>query len=55
MVGVTSDSPDTASLQGPLHDEHVALGAKFGPFSGWDMPLNYSDGGVVAEHTAARI
>jgi aminomethyltransferase len=38
----------------PLHDAHVALGAKFGPFSGWDMPLNYADGGVVAEHTAAR-
>jgi aminomethyltransferase len=37
-----------------LHDAHVALGAKFGPFSGWDMPLNYADGGVVAEHTAAR-
>jgi aminomethyltransferase len=32
----------------------VALGAKFGPFSGWDMPLNYADGGVVAEHTATR-
>ncbi len=37
-----------------LHDAHVALGAKFGPFSGWDMPLNYAQGGVVAEHTAAR-
>jgi aminomethyltransferase len=53
--GVTaSDSHHTAALQGPLHDAHVALGAKFSTFSGWDMPLHYSDGGVVAEHTAAR-
>jgi aminomethyltransferase len=43
----------TESLRGPLHEAHVALGAKFGPFSGWEMPLNYP-GGVVAEHTAAR-
>jgi aminomethyltransferase len=41
------------SLIGPLHDAHEALGAKFGPFSGWRMPLNYADG-VVAEHTAVR-
>jgi aminomethyltransferase len=46
---------DSATAKhGPLHDAHVALGAKFGPFSGWEMPLNYADGGVVAEHTAAR-
>lgn len=43
----------TEPTRGPLHDAHVALGAKFGPFSGWEMPLNYA-GGVVAEHTAAR-
>jgi aminomethyltransferase len=38
----------------PLHDEHVALGAKFGPFAGWSMPLEYADGGVVVEHRAVR-
>ena len=41
-------------LHSPLHDRHVALGAKFGAFGGWDMPLEYAGGGVVAEHTAVR-
>jgi aminomethyltransferase len=41
------------SLTGPLQDAHEALHAKFGPFSGWRMPINYADG-VVAEHTAVR-
>lgn len=36
----------------PLHDRHVALGAKFSEFGGWLMPLQYS--GVVAEHRAVR-
>ncbi|MFI6825561.1 glycine cleavage system aminomethyltransferase GcvT [Kribbella sp. NPDC050241] len=35
-----------------LHERHVALGAKFAEFGGWEMPLEY--GGVVAEHTAVR-
>ncbi|MGZ0146900.1 glycine cleavage system aminomethyltransferase GcvT [Kribbella sp. WER1] len=36
----------------PLHERHLALGAKFAEFGGWEMPLEYS--GVVAEHTAVR-
>lgn len=24
------------------------------PFSGWEMPISYADGGVLAEHTAVR-
>ncbi len=40
--------------QSPLHDRHVALGAKMAPFAGWEMPLEYSGAGVVAEHTAVR-
>ncbi len=36
----------------PLHDRHVALGAKFSEFGGWEMPLQYS--GVVAEHKRVR-
>ena len=39
--------------QSPLHDRHVALGAKFAEFGGWSMPLEYPSG-VVAEHTAVR-
>jgi aminomethyltransferase len=40
-------------LQSPLHDRHVALGAKFAEFGGWSMPLEYPSG-VVSEHTAVR-
>ena len=43
-----------AALLSPIHDRHVALGAKFGDFGGWSMPLEYAGGGVVAEHTAVR-
>src|SRR4051812_37512870 len=41
-------------LRSPVHDRHVALGAKFAPFSGWEMPLEYAGGGVIKEHTAVR-
>ncbi|MEI6405340.1 MAG: glycine cleavage system aminomethyltransferase GcvT [Actinomycetes bacterium] len=37
----------------PLHAEHISLGAKMGPFGGWDMPIEYT-AGTVAEHTAVR-
>ena len=36
----------------PLHDRHVALGAKFAEFGGWSMPLQYA--GIVSEHKAVR-
>ena len=39
--------------QSPLHDRHVALGAKFAEFGGWSMPLEYPTG-VVKEHTTVR-
>ncbi|GLZ79941.1 aminomethyltransferase [Actinorhabdospora filicis] len=42
------------SRRSPLHDRHVAAGAKFAEFGGWDMPLEYAGGGVIAEHTAVR-
>jgi aminomethyltransferase len=50
-----SDSADDsgATRQSPLHDRHVALGAKFAEFGGWTMPLEYP-AGTVAEHTAVR-
>lgn len=38
----------------PLADRHAALGAKFAGFAGWQMPLEYAAGGVIAEHTAVR-
>ena len=40
--------------RGPLHASHVAVGATLGPFGGWQMPISYPGGGVVAEHTAVR-
>jgi len=45
---------DAVPLLSPLHDRHVALGAKFAPFSGWEMPLEYPGGGVLREHAAVR-
>ena len=36
-----------------LHETHLSLGAKMGPFGGWDMPIEYT-AGTVAEHTAVR-
>lgn len=39
-------------LRTPLHDRHVALGAKLAPFAGWDMPIQYA--GVRDEHRAVR-
>ena len=40
-------------LHSPLHDRHVAAGAKLAEFGGWEMPLEYAGGGVLAEHHAA--
>jgi aminomethyltransferase len=50
--------PDTPAalddlLQSPLHERHVALGAKFAAFGGWSMPIEYSTG-VLQEHRAVR-
>ncbi len=35
-----------------LEQLHEAAGARFAPFAGWHMPLQYQ--GIVAEHTAVR-
>jgi aminomethyltransferase len=36
----------------PLHDRHIALGARMVPFAGWEMPVQYD--GVIQEHRAVR-
>jgi aminomethyltransferase len=52
---MSSPHDDTAPLRtSPLHDRHVALGAKFAEFGGWSMPLEYAGSGVIKEHTAVR-
>ena len=45
-----SEAPDLK--RSPLHDAHVALGARMVPFAGWEMPVQYS--GIVDEHKAVR-
>jgi aminomethyltransferase len=37
----------------PLHDLHVALGAKMVPFAGYEMPVQYA-AGVLREHLHTR-
>ena len=52
---MTENLPDVeteAGRPGPLHDEHVALGAVMTPFAGWSMPLRYTSD--LAEHHAVR-
>jgi aminomethyltransferase len=39
-------------LRTPLHDRHVALGARMVPFAGWEMPVQYE--GVIPEDKAVR-
>ena len=43
---------EVAQRKTPLYDEHVRLGAKMVPFSGWLMPVQYT--GIVTEHQAVR-
>jgi aminomethyltransferase len=46
-------SPGTETLKRtPLHDRHVAAGARLVPFAGWEMPVQYA--GIREEHHAVR-
>lgn len=36
----------------PLHNEHLALGARMVPFAGYEMPVQYA--GIMEEHRAVR-
>ena len=42
------------SRTSPLHERHVAAGAKLADFGGWSMPVEYAGGGVLADHEAVR-
>lgn len=44
---------DDAIRKTPLHALHVELGARMGPFAGFDMPIHYPSG-VLAEHLHTR-
>ncbi len=45
---------DPGLRRSPLHDRHVALGAKLSDFGGWEMPIEYAGAGVMKEHAAVR-
>ena len=49
---IRSMDVETDLKHSPLEKEHVALGAKLGPFGGWLMPIEYE--GALAEHRAVR-
>ena len=55
-MSTSHDATDQGAplLTSPLHDRHVALGAKLAEFGGWSMPLEYAGSGVIKEHTAVR-
>src|SRR6478736_8505123 len=44
---------EMALKQVPLHDAHVALGAKMVPFANYAMPVQYK-AGVLKEHQFTR-
>lgn len=44
--------PASTERLSPLHDVHVAAGASFTDFAGWQMPVRYSSD--LAEHHAVR-
>ena len=39
-------------LKTPLHDIHVAMGARMVEFAGWEMPVQFA--GIVEEHNHTR-
>jgi aminomethyltransferase len=53
MTPLMTSTSDAPLLQTPLHALHQALGAKFVPFAGYDMPVQYKLG-VLGEHLHTR-
>lgn len=53
-VDAAGPAAAVAPRRSPLHDRHVSAGARFAPFGGWEMPLEFAGGGVLAEHRAVR-
>jgi aminomethyltransferase len=50
---LVTDAPSRPELRrSPLHDLHVAAGAAFTDFAGWQMPVRYTSD--LAEHAAVR-
>ncbi len=54
MSQAADHSGHSVRRRSPLHEHHVALGAKLADFGGWEMPIEYPGGGVLKEHQAVR-
>jgi glycine cleavage system aminomethyltransferase T len=52
LAEAAADATIDAFRRTPLHDEHVALGARMDRFGGWFRPWHYGD--VVGEYWAVR-
>ena len=52
MGGDAEPGNDAGLRRLALRDRHEAAGARFAPFAGWEMPLQYQ--GTVREHEAVR-
>jgi aminomethyltransferase len=52
LTGLSAEAVETSLRHTPLHDRHVAAGAKLVPFAGWEMPVEYQ--GIRQEHMAVR-
>ena len=50
---MTLAAPAAPLKRTPLHSLHEALGARFVPFAGWEMPVQYPSG-ILAEHLHTR-
>ena len=50
---MSDPAPQAHLLRTPLHDLHLALGARMVPFAGYEMPVQYPSG-IMAEHRACR-
>ena len=46
LASAVASDPSGACADSPLHERHVALGAKLADFGGWEMPIEYPGGGV---------
>jgi aminomethyltransferase len=53
MTANDTGAQGSALKRTPLHDVHVALGAKIVPFAGYEMPVQYP-AGITVEHKAVR-
>lgn len=52
MTSATDTTANTPQRFSPLHQAHVAAGAQFTDFAGWQMPVRYTSD--LAEHHAVR-